>query len=154
VEFPQKEVNKQMLMKIDPFHGFDRTAVRTWPSGSSFPMDAFRDGNNVEIVIDVPGVDPDAIEVTVEKDVLTVKAGRSTKPDREVETILSERPSGNFTRRVFLGRQLDGERLTATYEHGVLRLAVPVADSAKARRIEIGRPASAAIEETASPEAA
>jgi HSP20 family protein len=143
-----------MLMKIDPFHTFDRISDRTWPSGSRFPMDAFRDGDNVEIVIDVPGVDPDAIEVTVEKDVLTIKAARSTKPDGEVETILSERPSGTLTRRVYLARQLDGERLTATYEHGVLRLAVPVADSAKARRIEIGRPAPAPIEEISSPEAA
>jgi HSP20 family protein len=143
-----------MLMRIDPFRGIDRQLDRTWSNRISVPMDAFRSGDKVDIAIDVPGVEPDAIEVTVEKDVLTIKAERSTQPNGDAEAILTERPSGSFTRRVFLGRQLDGERLTATYENGVLRLSIPVADSAKAHRIEIGRPAPIEVGETATPEAA
>jgi HSP20 family protein len=140
-----------MLMRIDPFHGFGR--VQSWTGASTFRMDAYRSGDKVEIAIDLPGVSPEAIEVTVDKDVLTIKASRSTRPEGEVEPLVSERQSGSFTRRLFLGRKLDGEHLTATYENGVLHLSVPVADSEKPRRIEVGQPAPA-IEATSSPEAA
>jgi HSP20 family protein len=77
--------------------------------------------------------------------VLTVKAERSWQPAEGDELIVSERPQGSFTRRLFLGEGVDGDRIEARCENGVLTLIVPVAESAKPRKVEItagnGRPA-------------
>ena len=141
-----------MLMRIDPLRDFDRMFERVWGGWTTLPMDARRSGETVDIDVDVPGIDPSAIEVTVEKDVLTIKAERPAM-SAEGEMILSERPSGSYRRQVFLGRELDGEHLVASYDNGVLHITVPVAESAKPRRIEVGRP-TPAIEATSSKEAA
>ncbi len=85
----------------------------------------------------LPGVNPESIEVTVEKDTLTVKAER-TLPEREdAETLVSERQYGSFSRQLSLGQSLDTERISASYVNGVLTLSVPIAEQAKARRVEI-----------------
>jgi HSP20 family protein len=128
-----------MLMRFDPFREFDRL-TQTVGSGLGcgwMPMDAYRSGDHFVVHLDVPGVDPASIEVTVEKDVLTVKAERSWRLAEGDELIVSERPQGSFTRRLFLGEGVDGNRIEARYENGVLTLVVPVAESAKPRKVEI-----------------
>lgn len=86
---------------------------------------------------DLPGVNPDAVELTVEKNVLTVRADR-TKPTGEgVEMLVAERPQGTFTRQMFLGETLDTEKIEAQYDADVLTLTIPVAEQAKPRKAEI-----------------
>jgi HSP20 family protein len=101
------------------------------------PMDVYRHGDSLVVRLDVPGVDPASIEVTVEKDVLTVKAQRSWEPGERDQVLASERPQGSFTRRLFLSESLDGEHIEARYDNGVLTLTVPVAEAAKPRKVEI-----------------
>ncbi|GAA2635239.1 Hsp20/alpha crystallin family protein [Streptomyces axinellae] len=136
-----------MLMRTDPFRELDLFAQRlaaagnpgTWSKPAAMPMDAYREGDTYVLALDLPGVDKEAIEVTVERNMLTVSAERRPLPRGEnVQTELSERPLGVFRRRVMLTDTLDAERLRADYEAGVLVLRIPIAERAKPRRIAIG----------------
>ncbi|MDX6282018.1 MAG: hypothetical protein QOH03_3089, partial [Kribbellaceae bacterium] len=102
------------------------------------PMDAYRCGDEYVVVFDLPGVPADAIELDVERNVLTVKAERRPAPVGEgVEMQVAERPLGVFSRQLFLGDMLDAERIEAAYDNGVLTLKIPVAAQAKPRKISI-----------------
>jgi HSP20 family protein len=104
-------------------------------------MDAYRKGDSFLIQLDVPGVEADSIELTVEDNVLTVKAERlSPSTGDGIETLVAERPYGTFTRQVFLGDNLDTEHIDAEYQAGVLVLSIPVAPHAKPRRIQVSGP--------------
>ncbi|MFE2423737.1 Hsp20/alpha crystallin family protein [Streptomyces hokutonensis] len=134
-----------MLMRTDPFRELDRIAQQltgvtgTWSRPSAMPMDAYREGEEYVIALDLPGVAKDAIDIDVERNMLTVKAERRpvTKAD-DVQMELSERPLGVFSRQLVLADTLDTERITADYEAGVLTLRIPIAERAKPRRITIG----------------
>ena len=133
-----------MLMRTDPFRDLDRFAQQvfgspgTWSKPSAIPMDAYRAGDEFVVCFDLPGVDPGAIELDVERNVLTVKAERRPLPaGDDVRLQVSERPLGVFSRQLFLGDNLDAEHITAGYEAGVLTLRIPLAEKAKPRRIEI-----------------
>ncbi|TDV48754.1 Hsp20/alpha crystallin family protein [Actinophytocola oryzae] len=135
-----------MLMRTDPFRELDRFAQQvlgaatpgTWSKPAAMPMDAYRAGDEFVVSFDLPGVSPDAIELDVERNVLTVKAERRPLPSGdEIQMQVSERPLGVFSRQLFLGDTLDSEHITADYEAGVLTLRIPIAQKAKPRRIEI-----------------
>lgn len=138
-----------MLMRFDPFAEFDRLATRT-SRGPLMPMDAYRRGDGFTIALDLPGVDPESVDLTVEKDVLTVRAERTWRPQEGDEVLVTERPQGSFSRQLFLGKALDADRITARYENGVLYIAIPVAERAKPRKVTVtaGGAASAAVETT------
>ncbi len=102
------------------------------------PMDAYRVGDEFVVAFDLPGVSPDAIELDVERNVLTVKAERrAAAAGDNVEMEVAERPLGVFSRQLFLGEALDAEHVSASYDAGVLTLRIPVAEQAKPRKIEI-----------------
>jgi HSP20 family protein len=103
------------------------------------PMDAHREGDQFVVHFDLPGVDPDSIDLTVEKNVLTVRAERSWQPDQNMEVLVSERPQGTFSRQLFLGDGLDVDRIKANYNSGVLTLTIPVSGPAKPRKVSIAR---------------
>jgi HSP20 family protein len=141
-----------MLMRTDPFRELDRWAGHVWGGtfrGGGVPIDAYRRGDSVVVNFDLPGVDPESIELTVERNVLTVKASRPGSHQKDDEVLVAERPAGEFARRLFLGRSLDTDRVEANYDRGVLSLSIPVAEKAKSRKIEIGVSATPAIEDSA-----
>jgi len=106
---------------------------------SAMPMDAWREGHEFIVEFDLPGVDPDSIDLDVERNVLTVKAERKPlQGDREL--LAAERPRGVFSRQLILGDTLDTERVRAAYDGGVLTLKIPVAEKAKPRKIAIEQP--------------
>ncbi|MFE7931926.1 Hsp20/alpha crystallin family protein [Streptomyces sp. NPDC057456] len=134
-----------MLMRTDPFRELDRLAQQltggagTWTRPSTMPMDAYREGEVYVIALDLPGVAKDAIDIDVERNMLTVKAER--RPVEKADGVhmeLSERPLGVFSRQLVLADTLDTERITADYEAGVLTLRIPIAERAKPRKIAIG----------------
>jgi HSP20 family protein len=131
-----------MLMRFDPFREVDRFAEQVDQAfrraGGSVPMDAVRHGDRVFVNFDLPGVDPDAIDVTVERDVLTVSATRRFERSEGDEVLANERPQGTFTRRVLLGDSLDTGQLEAAYDHGVLSITIPVAEQAQPRKVAVG----------------
>ncbi|MFD9377893.1 Hsp20/alpha crystallin family protein [Streptomyces sp. NPDC059999] len=134
-----------MLMRTDPFREMDRIVQQlsgtsgTWSKPSVMPMDAYREGDEYVIAFDVPGVIPEAIDIDVERNMLTVKAER--RPVAKADSVkmeLSERPLGVFSRQVMLADTLDTERIGADYDAGVLTLRIPIAERAKPRKISIG----------------
>jgi HSP20 family protein len=131
-----------VLMRFDPFREFDRWADQVSQAARqgnlSIPMDAVRHGDQVFINFDLPGVDPDAIDLTVERDTLTVTASRRFERAEGDEVLANERYQGTFTRRVLLGETLDSNRLEAAYDHGVLSVTIPVSEQAQPRRINVG----------------
>ncbi|MEW2303156.1 Hsp20/alpha crystallin family protein [Streptomyces sp. NPDC006655] len=134
-----------MLMRTDPFRELDRLTQQlfgtsgTWSRPAMMPMDAYREGDEYVIALDLPGVSPDAIDIDVERNMLTVKAERRpvAKADA-VQLELSERPLGVFSRQVVLADTLDVDHIKADYDAGVLTLRIPIAERAKPRKIAIG----------------
>jgi len=131
-------------MRTDPFREFDRLtqqvfgAPGTWSRPVAMPMDAYRSGDEYVVHFDLPGVDPEAIDLDVERNVLTVKAERRpVERGDNIEMQVAERPLGVFSRQLFLGEALDADRISAQYEQGVLTLRIPVAEKAKPRKIAI-----------------
>ena len=146
-----------MLMRFDPFRDLDRLTQNLWGSGdvrrlNGVPMDAYRKGSEFVVHFDVPGINPDSIELTVEKNVLTVSAERTRHWGDEVdEVVVSERPVGTFSRQLFLGETLDSERIEASCDNGVLTLRIPVAEAAKPRKVSITSGAGNGGQSTAIP---
>ncbi|MFE9804756.1 Hsp20/alpha crystallin family protein (plasmid) [Streptomyces goshikiensis] len=133
-----------MLMRTDPFRELDRMTQQlmgpgTWSKPSVMPMDAYREGDEYVVAFDVPGVTADAIDIDVERNMLTLKAER--RPTAKVDNVkmeLSERPLGVFSRQIMLADTLDTERIQADYDAGVLTLRIPIAERAKPRKVSIG----------------
>jgi len=128
-----------MLMRFDPFRELDRLTQSLSGGGapSVAPMDAYRQGDEFVVHLDLPGFEPSSIEVTAEQNVLTVSAERAWQPAEDAQVIAWERPQGKVSRQLFLGETLDTDHVAASYEHGVLTLRIPVSEQAKPRRIEI-----------------
>lgn len=127
-----------MVMRFDPFREMDRVMQGPWGAvRNSVPMDVYRRGEEFLVRVDLPGVDPKSIDLQIEKNVLTLHAERSWVPADGDEVLVSERPQGTYTRRLFLGDGLDTEGISAKYENGVLSILVPVAERAKARKVDI-----------------
>jgi HSP20 family protein len=135
---------KTMLMRTDPFRELDRLTQQlvgtdgTLARPAVMPMDAWRDGDTFHVEFDLPGVDPDSIDLDVERNVVTVKAERAPRAS-DAELIAAERPRGVFSRQLILGDNLDTEHIAASYNSGVLTLNIPVAERAKPRKISITR---------------
>ena len=128
-----------MLMRTDPFRDLDRLTQQVFGTTArpvAMPMDAYRKGDTFYIKLDLPGSALDAIELTVEQNVLTIHAAKQGL-DGDVELLVAERPAGAFTRQVFLGDTLDADHIDADYTAGVLTLAIPVHEAAKPRKVEI-----------------
>ena len=129
-----------MLMRTDPFRELDRLTEQvlgTRARPAAMPMDAFRQGDTFVVELDLPGVDPESIDLDVERNVLTVRAERRASAEQETELLVAERPRGSFSRQLFLGETLDTARIDASYDAGVLTLRIPVAEKAKPRKITI-----------------
>ena len=136
-----------MLMRSEPFTEVNRLAQQlfgtpatgTWSNPTAMPADAYRNGDEFVIVFDLPGVDKDAIDIDIERNVLTVRAERRPIDfGEQAKAALTERPFGVFSRQMFLGDALDTDRIDATYQNGVLALRIPIAEKAKPRKITVG----------------
>lgn len=132
------------LVRSDPFRDVDRLFQQMWgaqqsgPRPMAMPMDAYRRKDSFLLQLDLPGVSPESIELTVEENVLTISAERpAPTAGEDIESVIAERPFGRFSRQVVLGKTLDSDRIEARYESGVLTVAIPVAEQAMPRRIEV-----------------
>jgi HSP20 family protein len=130
-----------MLMRTDPFREADRLAQQLFGTAArptAMLMNAYRRGDTFYVELDLPGVKRDSIELTVEQNVLTVRAQReAVDAVGDIELIANECPAGTFTRQVFLGETLDTDQIQADYTAGVLSLSIPIREAAKPRRVTI-----------------
>lgn len=132
-----------MLLRFDPFRELDRIADELDRSvnrtgTTPLPMDAYRRGNHVVAHLDVPGVRPEDVDITVERNVLTVRATRHLDVAEDDERIVAERRHGELVRQLQLGDSLDTQRVSADVTDGVLTLRIPVAETATPRKVEVG----------------
>ena len=130
------EVKRMLLTTFDPFT--QRADYRRLAR-----MDAIRRENEVELRFDLPGIDPESIDVTVDHNVLTVKASRKEEYTEGEKPVIRERVMGSYVRRVRLSDAVDAEKIEAGYTDGVLTVHVPVAETAKPRKIEVRSDAKA-----------
>ena len=129
-----------MLMRTDPFRELDRLTQQVFGTAArpaAMPMDAWQENGQFVVALDLPGVTADSVDLSVEGNVLTVRAERKDPTDPDVELIASERPRGVVSRQLILGDTLDTEKITASYDAGVLTLRIPVAEQAQPRKISI-----------------
>ena len=121
----------------DPFRQFDRLLSTAAPSATQVPLDVVRSEDNVTLYFDLPGVDADSIDLTVEKRELSLHAERTFEPGDARTLVRSERHHGSIDRTLLLAENLDTESLVAEYVNGVLSVTIPVVAEAKPRRIAI-----------------
>jgi HSP20 family protein len=128
------------MLMLDPFRHLDRLAEQvlgTVAHPAAMPLDAWREGDEYIVALDLPGVDPGSIDLGVEKNVLTVRAERKNPFSEDAELVADERPRGVFSRQLILGDAMETDKVKASYDAGVLTLRIPVAPLAAPRKIEI-----------------
>jgi HSP20 family protein len=128
------------VLRFDPFQDFDRLSRQMLGAGRgprSMPMEAYRRGDQFFIHLDLPGVNPDDVQLTVERNVVSVRAERRSLWREGDDVLVDETPQGTFGRQLFLGDNLDSGRLEASFDQGILTLTIPVAEQAKPRRIQV-----------------
>jgi HSP20 family protein len=124
---------------MDPFEEVDRVMSSLggrW-RGGIMPLDAFEHDDEYTLRFDLPGVNPDDVNITVEGDVLTVTAERPEEETEDVTWLMRERPSGMHRREVGLGNRLDTARISASHDNGVLTVTIPISESAKPHKVSI-----------------
>ena len=140
------------VSSFDPFATFDRLFRSAAGPGYrgreslSLPMDVYRKGDEFVVELDIPGVDPQAIDMTVERNMLTVSGEVQSRHDDVDELVVCERPHARFRRQVYLGENLDTENIRASYENGVLTIRIPVSEQKRARKIEVSTEQQGAID--------
>jgi len=140
-----------LLTSFDPTREFDRLARRAFGAGhwtavrSAMPMDVIRGKDDVQLRFDLPGVDPESVDVTVDRGVLTLSAQRTEKTGEDEKLITRERVTGSFTRRLYLGNTLDADKIEAAFDDGVLTVRLPVLATAQPRKVEINSNSSKEI---------
>ncbi len=135
-------------LRFDPFRDFDRLATEVFGTArtpSLMPMDCMRAGDEFVCRFDLPGIDADSLDVSAENQTLTVRAQRTRRDPDDCTYLVSERPSGTYSRQLVLGEGLAVDQIRAEYRDGVLTLTIPVAEQAKPRKIEIMRADNTAI---------
>ena len=127
-----------MTTTFDPFREMDRalSAMRA-PAPTGMPMDLYRTAENFVACIDLPGVNPQTIDIDVEERTLTVRAERKAQAHEDIQWLAHERPTGTFARQLTLGYGVAADRIEADYADGVLTLSIPVAEEAKPRKIQV-----------------
>jgi HSP20 family protein len=133
---------------------FDRLAEQVFSASPGaartprfMPMDVYRLDDRFVLVVDLPGVATDSIDLDVDNDMLTIRAERSAPDGDGLEWIMSERYAGSYMRQLTLGEGVDNENISADYDAGVLTVTIPVVEKAKPRKIRVtGGDSSTAIE--------
>ncbi|MDH3517821.1 MAG: Hsp20/alpha crystallin family protein [Acidimicrobiia bacterium] len=134
-----------MLLRFE--QDLDRLTRELFRTGRTdvMPVDAYRKDDRFYMHFDIPGIDPDSIDITIEKNSMNVSVERTWAAPQDANLVLNERPQGAFSRRFFLGEGLDTEQIEAGYDHGVLTISIPVAEQAKPRKITVGAAEHAAL---------
>ncbi len=131
-----------MVLRFAPFREVDRLAEQMFAVAGghvprAMPMDLYRSGDHYVLHADLPGVDPGSVDLSVDNGTLTIRAERSGRTEEGVEWLASERFTGSYMRQLALGDGVGADRISATYENGVLTVSIPLAEKAKARKIDV-----------------
>src|SRR6478609_6849392 len=123
-----------MTMFFDPFRELDRVAGQLLDNRQGprlMPMDLYRDGDHYVLNADLPGIDPGSVDIDIDGQLLTIRAERTVGAADGVKWITRERETASFLRQLNLGQGIDTDAISATYNNGVLTVAIPVSEKAK-----------------------
>ncbi len=124
----------------DPFRQMDRLTNQLL-SGTrtpmAMPMDVWQTDDGFHVCLDLPGMDPDSVDITTERNLLTITAERRAEYQQGQNVLIAERPQGTFTRQLQLGDTVDTENIQASYGDGVLHLTLPLTQAAQPRRVQV-----------------
>ncbi len=136
-----------MARLMDPFDELNRMFNTYGATGRTgmMPMDAFEKDGLYTLRFDLPGADPDGVDVTVEGGQLTVKAARPEEKTEGVNWLMRERPAGTYSRQIRLGPELDTGAVEASYDHGVLTITVPMRAEAKPHKVSVSSGGTSSI---------
>lgn len=136
-----------MPNRYDPLHEVDRwlTQAMRGPAPTAMPMDLYRQGDTFLARIDMPGVDPNTVDIDVEDRTLTIRAERTNDVGADAQWLSRERPTGTFARQLTLGYGVSMDKISADYRDGVLTLTIPVAEEAKPRKVTVSHSASPSV---------
>lgn len=146
-----------MLARWNPFTQTNQSAWALTPFGSEFdnllhdigfagqtgsfqvpPADVVETENEIQVMVDLPGLSPKDIEVKLEGDTLTIQAERKLEKQVKGENYLrTERSFGSFSRSFVLPSSIDGSKPEARYVNGVLTVTLPKSATARPRVIEV-----------------
>ena len=129
-----------MAMSFDPFSELDRLTgdlLHFRPGPKFMPVDLYREGDQYVLSADLPGVDPGSVDVDVDGQLLTIRAQRTAAAHDGVKWLSRERPNGDYLHQFSLGDGVDSEKISASYDNGVLSVIIPVSERAKPRKIEV-----------------
>ena len=134
-----RRFEEEIKSVFDKFLGSDDTDASSVVTSQWVPrVDIKEEAERFVIFADLPGVDPDSIEVQMDKGVLSIKGERSTGASQEGERYSRvERAHGVFFRRFALPDSANPEGVTATGRHGVLEIAIPKRPETTPRRIQV-----------------
>ncbi len=139
-----------MLTRFDPFANFDQISGELPRAlsrrASGMPIDAYRHEDNWVVRIDLPGVEPGSIDLTVDRNVLRIEAKRNWQPAEGDLVLVTERPRGTFSRQLLLSEDIDSAAINADYRDGVLTVVLPVAEVAKPRKVAVVTSAPSPVE--------
>jgi HSP20 family protein len=128
-------------MSFDPFSQLDRFAASVLDSARTprmMPVDLYRVEDHYVLDANLPGVDPESIDIDVDGQVLTIRAERNASSVDGAKWLAQERPYGSYVRQFSLGDGVDLDKISASYENGVLSITIPVSEKTKPRKIRIG----------------
>jgi HSP20 family protein len=128
------------MARFDPFQEMDRLSQTLFGSRQGprmMPMDLYREGDHYVLNADLPGIDPNSVDVDIDGQLLSIRAQRTLKDTDGGQWILKERQGGSFLRQLTLGQAIDIDGITAHYDNGVLSLTIPVNEATKRRKIDI-----------------
>ena len=129
-----------MAMSFDPFSELDRlteSLLQFRPGPRFMPVDLYREKDQYVLSADLPGIDPGSVDVDVDGQLLTIRAQRTASNQDRAKWLVQERPTGTYLRQFSLGEGVDAERISASYDNGILSVVIPVSERAKPRKIEI-----------------
>jgi HSP20 family protein len=136
------------VLRFDPFSDLDAwtRSLLTGQTGSSrtprfMPMDLCKINDHYVLTADLPGVDPGSVDVSVDNGMLTISAHRTARSEESAQWLANERFFGSYRRQLSLGEGIDAEKISATYENGVLTCTIPLAEKAKPRKIDVAHSA-------------
>lgn len=132
------ETKEMQVSKEELVPDVGETSERTRDTRCFVPKsDIYETEEQIFVVMDMPGVQKDNLEISLEKNLLTVSGFVSYEPPEGYSLAIAEYNVGDYERSFRISNQIDQDKIEAQYHNGVLRLTLPKAEEAKKRKIEV-----------------
>ena len=131
-------MTKNKSMEVQEQEIVEQDTERTRECRCFIPRtDIYEHNETIVLVLDMPGIHENAIEITLEKDILEVKGFSQVEEYQGMSLVKAEYEPGDYERKFRVSNSVNREKIDATYNDGVLRVTLPKADIAKTKKISV-----------------